>query len=338
MTHSMIGLDIGSRWVKAAQWFRSAGRARLRSASFPRQAPGTPFGEDEARRIASVLARRGFAGESVTLIAPAERARIAEIEVPAASAGAGRAAVARMELARVCRLEPASFEFEAWEVQRTVRSGEAPLAVALLPHADADVFVLPLAEAGLVVESIRTVGEACGEMLRGATGTIDTFADIGSSGLSLSVLVGGVCVYERRLVELGMDAVAKSAEEILRIDAQGAQRALHAAVENSSGRAHAAMAGVLRSFGARIGDELAVSLEYASHRYTQAAEGRVVALGGGACLPALLTAAGQTFGIAVEAARTPAASMDECFVPRWPVVAVAAMAVAPRWAGEGGMP
>lgn len=336
MNTGSIGLDIGSRWVKAAQWFRIAGRPRLRSAAFPRSTPGAILNEQESARIAAILARRGFVGRSVALVAPADRARIAEIEVPAASAGAGRTAVARMELARVCRLEPQTFEFNAWDVQRAVRSGEASMAAAVMTHHDADSLVLPLVSAGLIVEAIRSVGESCGLMLGGIPGTIDTFADFGASGLSIAVLVGGVCVYERRLAELGLDALAKSIEEVLRVSNDHAHRVLVAAIANPSGSAHAAVAPVLRGFGTRIGNELAISLEYASHRYTNASEGRVLAVGGGACLNTVVSASGQSLGASIGTPRTFGEPLGDELSPAWPIVAVSAMAAAPSWPLAGG--
>lgn len=329
MNTSLIGLDIGSRWIKAAQWRRAGGRWGVRAAAWPRRTPGHDLPPAEAARLAAVLARRGFTGDLAVLVAPGDRARVAEIDLPAAAAGPGRRAAARMELARVCRLDPAGFEFELWDLPRSARSGEAPVAAAVLPHADADAFVEPLQDAGLAVASIAAQSEAFRALL-GAPDkdAIDAIIDLGASALALTVLVGGVCVYERRLPELGLDEFAKSAAEACRFNPELAERVIQAAAQGSR-TASDALAGPLRAFGARVGEEVAVSLEYASHRYPHASEGRMTAVGGGAQLSHLLAAAGQTLGLDVLAAPAGVPLPDDGPVPPWGAVATAAMAVAP---------
>lgn len=329
MKHSLIGLDIGARWVKAAQWTRNGGWS-LRAVAWPRRTPGAGLSEEECGRIAASLDRRGLVGDGVVLIAPAEKARIAEIELPAAAVGAGRLAAARMELARVCRIEPGSFEFGVWDVARQARGGEVAVAAAVLPHQEADAMVLPLQSAGLAVEAIRATGEAYGTLLGSAArGRIDTVVDIGSSALSLAVLVGGVCVYERRLADLGTDSMTHAVAAAFKLPPAAAEHILQSVVAEPDGPVAPVLTGVFRTFGARIGEEVAVSLEYASHRYPQASDGRIVAVGGGACHAPILAAAGQALGATVETPVEWATRVSDPFTPPWPVVAAAAMLVAP---------
>ena len=196
-------------------------------------------------------------------------------------------------------------------------------------RADADAFVQPLQDAGLAVASIAAQSEAFRALL-GAPDkdAIDAIIDLGASALALTVLVGGVCVYERRLPELGLDEFAKSAADACRLTPEHAERVIQAAAQGAR-TASDALAGPLRAFGAKVGEEVAVSLEYASHRYPHAAEGRMTALGGGAQLGHLLTAASQTLGLDVLAAHAGAPLSDDGPVPPWGAVATAAMAVAP---------
>lgn len=329
MNSSAIGLDIGSRCIKAAQWRRAGGRWTLRAAAWPRRAPGRDLPALEAQRLAAVLRRRGFAGDLTVLVAPGDRARVAEFDLPAAAQGPGRRAAARMELARVCRLDPAAFEFELWDLPRAPRPGETAVAAAVLPHADADAFVEPLQDAGLAIAAIAPQSDVFRALLAApARDAIDAVVDLGVSALALSVLVGGVCVYERRLPELAADELAKSVADACRLSADDAQRVLHAAGEGSF-LASDAIAGPLRAFGAKVGDEIAVSLEYAAHRYPQASEGRMLAVGGGAQHPFLLAAASQSLGLDLLPAPEAAPLADDGPTPPWALVAAAAMAVAP---------
>jgi hypothetical protein len=263
-------------------------------------------------------------------------AHVQEIDMPTGAVGAGRGAVARMELARVCRIDPAGFEFESWDLPRAGRPGESAVGAAVLAHADADRLVLPLRDAGLEAVSIGSAARAFGELL-GRTGTtIDTIADLGASALSLTVLVGGACVYERRLAELGTRALVASVGQSLKLSESQAQHALVTAARMPEGAMAVAMGGMLRQHGSRIGEEISVSLEYASHRYPKAAEGRMLALGGGACHASIVKAAGLALGCDVQTPVVPAPVIDAAIAPPWCVAAAAAMLVAPTARAIGG--
>jgi len=330
VNRTVIGLDIGSATVKAAQWEKplSGGRWSLRTAAWPRRGSGE-LDCDEASRISAILTRRGFVGSLVSVLASGEVARVAEIDLPSAAVGAGRLAAARMELARVCRMEPNGFEFETWDLPRSGRSGEVALGAAVLSHTDADKLVIPLHEAGLVVARIGSGSDAFGSMLGRQGATIDAIADIGASALSLTVLVGGACVYERRLAELGTRAMVSSAAKAMRMSEDRVARTMDTASRKPGGASSTVLAGMLKQFGARIGDEIAVSLEYASHRYPKAAEGRMLAVGGGACHEPLVKAAGHALGLDLATPQAEIPMVESQLVPPWCVVAAAAMSVAP---------
>ncbi len=338
MSATIIGLDIGSAHVKAAQWQRApglGGRWHLRAAAWPRLRSGD-LDAEEASRISAVLARRGFVGGTAAVLAPAEKVRVEEIDMPAAAVGAGRAAVARMELARACRIDPGGFEFETWDLPRVGRPGEAAVGATVLVHSDADRLILPLQETGLVVAKIGSAASAFGELLGKSGATIDTVADVGFSALSLTVMVGGACVYERRLAELGMHALIASVAESLNLSAARASRALEAVARQPGGALAASLAGPLRQFGSRVGEEILVSLEYASQRYPKAAEGRMLAVGGGACHASVLHASGHALGCSVEPPVSGVPMIDAELAPPWCVVAAAAMLVAPPSPSMGG--
>src|SRR5947209_16612896 len=72
-----IGIDVGSRYVKAVQLDKAttaAGRLRVAAAAiFPRSEPGTAIARPEVRRLGDVLYRHGFTGSAVVLAVPADR-------------------------------------------------------------------------------------------------------------------------------------------------------------------------------------------------------------------------------------------------------------------------
>jgi hypothetical protein len=329
MTPTPIGLDIGTSWIKAAQWARRGGAWRVRTAAWARRAPGTPWSDAEAADTVAILRRRGFTGVAAVLAAPCDKARLVEVEIPAAAVGPGRTAVARMEIARACRVEPAAFEFECWDLPKTARATEGAIAASVLPHLDADALVLPLDHAGLTVQRIAAPWSAFGAVTRHAPNLITGFVDLGHSALSLTVLVGGVCVYERRLAELGFHTVIQRVAQTLRADADHAQRVLRAVQTRPDAAGTKPVLEACRSYGQRVGEEIAVSLEYASHRYPHAAEGPVYALGGGACDPHMRAGASETAGTSVLLVPHPAEDLNDAPATPWALAVVPTLLASP---------
>jgi hypothetical protein len=329
VTHTPIGLDIGTSWIKAAQWVRLDGAWRIRSAAWARRTPAAAWSNAQAASVAQVLRRRGFTGSSVVLNAPGDKARVVEIEVPAEAVGAGRTAAARMEIARACRVEPAAFEFECWDLPKTGRSGDNAVAASMLPHLEADALVLPFARAGLSTRRIAPPSSAFGVLAGPAPDVITGFADLGASALTLTVLVGGVCVYERRLTELGLHLLVDTIATSLGLDRHDAERLLRATRIDSEGSSVKAVREACRSFGDRVGREIAVSCEYASHRFARATDGPVYALGGGACDATVIRAASDAAGVTILPAPQPAADLADGPESPWSLSAVASMLVSP---------
>src|SRR5829696_8454247 len=85
-----IGLDIGSRHVRAVQLVRGADGAwsMHASASFPRASDceGKALSVAEANRIADVLFRRNFSGSELVLAVPDEKLLTTNLELPPRSA------------------------------------------------------------------------------------------------------------------------------------------------------------------------------------------------------------------------------------------------------------
>src|SRR5437773_9923003 len=101
---SPIGLDLGSRQVKAVQLSRGpdGGWVLSASATFPRAQANTASTIDvsEARRIADVLFRRGFVGNELALAVPDDKLLTANLELPPRSNEIPLDEIARGEFAR----------------------------------------------------------------------------------------------------------------------------------------------------------------------------------------------------------------------------------------------
>src|SRR4051794_35623253 len=106
-----IGLDVAGRWVKAVQLSRTATGLRLAAAArVARADPAAGFSEADAQVLAGVLERAGFQGHDVVLGAPREMLLSDVLELPPRASGAPIEQLARVELARANKCDPASFE------------------------------------------------------------------------------------------------------------------------------------------------------------------------------------------------------------------------------------
>lgn len=281
-----IGLDIGSKWIKACQ---DLGRGRRATACFPRLEPGAALSSVESQRIASVLMRRGFRGERVVVAAPSVRS--VELELPA-SVGAGMlGAAARMEAARVLRLDPWSFELALWPLPRPARaSGDTTaFAGAALPHEEAMALVAPLEEIGLEVTGIDLGGGALVRSCAGAlgAGSMGVVLDVGWSGISIIVVCGGVAVYERRLPDLGIGQLCAQVGEELSLEPDRAELIVRRSLTMPGQVVHESVLARMTAMSQWLGHEIEVSMEYAWHRYGDSGQGVIVVAGGGAGLRGL---------------------------------------------------
>jgi len=275
----LIGLDIGSRWIKAVQLGRITGGAKVpaRWAAWPRLMPGMPMSEEESGRALEILGARGFSGVDVVIGATETHGVCADLDLPGGVSSQARHGVAVLEACRVMKLTPGTFELALWELPRPARSGEGVLASAfVLSHESADALLDPLESAGLRVRGIDVVSAAVARaMVRPGPETLDLLIDVGVSGARFSVASGGRVVYHRRIDELGLSRLVGACLERVR----GCPRAAESAVDLLRFETPGAS-----EISEGLISEAIVSVEYAWHRYPDREPGRVHVVGGGAWL------------------------------------------------------
>lgn len=292
---SAIGLDVGSRWVKAAQLARSGEPVRLVAcAAFPRMAADTPLVSDELRKIASILRRQGFVGRDIVIPAPAEKVRSGIIELPVKAAGVPMEQLARAEFARVQKMDVSAAELSWWELPTSSRAGKGTIAMAVAySHADAETHVSAFEEAGLRVRAVDTVTSAlargCLHLVQGerSFGALD----LGASGGVLVLIRDGIVVYERRIPEAAIARLTTTLEERLGAGREAAEFVirevgLSALASGNEDRFAEARGLIARHVDAAMA-EVRRTLAYASHQYADAAVKTLLLCGGGAYIPGL---------------------------------------------------
>jgi Tfp pilus assembly PilM family ATPase len=317
-----IGLQVSGRWIKAIQ-FRPAKRpgqppAIVACARLAKQAAGHEPAESgapapapahltaaDAATLAGVLERQGFIGRRVVLVAPRDTLLTEVLELPPRASGAPIEQLARIELARVSRCEPDSFELGTWDLPTSSGSGPQPVFAVGMPHARSEPLVATLDAAGLEVVAIDTPGcslaRACGPLLArpavsaASGGLLNAVLDVGwNTTLLVAVFCGpasagrGVVVYERSIMESGLRRVFESLQSRLGLD-PGAVEVLLDTDDPASQDAADPRSALRREARVCVGEyleaiapEVQRSLAYLAHRYQGWAPGRLLLTGDGA--------------------------------------------------------
>jgi type IV pilus assembly protein PilM len=318
---SAIGLDVGSRWVKAAQLSRSKAAPRLAAcAVFPRIVPDAAPAAEELKQIASILKRQGFVGRDVILAAPGEKLRSGILELPAKTAGLPMDQIARAEFARVHKLEMSEAELSWWELPASSRTARGTVVMTVAyPYADAEPHLNAFEEAGFRVRAVDTPTSA---IARGCLSLVEGkrsfgILDIGASAGVLVLVRDGQVVYERRIPEAAIARLTTLLEERMGAGREGAEYVIsQVGLGASSDISVAERFGEARGLIARHIEaaviEVRRTLAYASHQYADAAVETLLLCGGGSAIPGLCSYVAERVETEVRlAAFDPKPSSDE---------------------------
>lgn len=295
-----IGLDAGSRCVKAVQLERAGGRWRLRAAVV---LPCAADPSQTADQLRQALYRHGFVGQDLVLAVPSAMLDLDVLELPPRSSGAPIEKLAEMELCRSARLEGERYEFGCWDLPAPPRASASSSVMAVaLRHSRAAQLLDPLEHEGLAVTALEVqswaVARAC--QFTDCAAGMTAVLDLGYSSAVMTLLRQGVVVYQRVLGEasLGMIQSAVSAE--FQLGPEETDYLLnHVGLAESSSADLAQfmqaqrVARVLAKHVDQLVDEIQAAFQYASHRYPDTPLNHLFLVGGGstiAGLPSFLSA------------------------------------------------
>ena len=291
-----IGIDIGRRYVKAAQLSRSRSGWRVEAAaSYPRPVPQKDFDAEDARLLRGVLDRRGFTGERVVLAVPKEALLTGILELPARSAGAPLDQLARMELARMHRCRPDSLEVAYWDLPTPPRANApARVMASACTHEKAEELMGCLEEEGLDVQALDihtcALARACRPLLA-AEKEITCLLDIGWQSSWLAVIHMGTVVYQRTFGETGIRPLFDALDGQLELDGELIEALLcevgvrrNGGEQQEDSEAFDDLRDLIESHLESILNELRLSFSYATHQYPGASVTQLMLVGGGALL------------------------------------------------------
>lgn len=290
-----IGLDIGSRMIRAVQMDASGATVHA-CVTLPRAAgANAELREDEAVRLSGVLRRRGFAGGRVITAVPSSRLLSAVLDLPPRSSGAPLTEIARGEIARLNKVDPGALELAMWDLPQGPRSRPGdpqPAMVVACTTADAEATLAPLDAAGLETVGLDAPAAA---LARGVTGNSGArwsgLLDLGASAATFMIFGGGQPLFERRVADAGLTRMHAELAGSVGSDAEAASRLLSMlggeGGDEALSDARDAARRVIRGFASTVVAELRTTLAYVAHRDPEVALERVMLTGGGSGLPGL---------------------------------------------------
>lgn len=288
-----IGVDLGMRRLKAAQFSRSQTGWRLEAAvSVPRPDTQRQIGPEDVRQLHHLLEKGAFRGTSVVLAVPADMLLTGIMELPPEDSGAPLDVLARAEFARMHKCSQESLEMACWHLPAPARAANTTFVMGVAcRHDDAnpllDLFEAEHFDVKRLETQARALAAACRPLLADVGG-IAGILDIGWASARLVLLFQHTLVYERGLSRSGLNSLATSLAEELSSDLRQVEEMLTGArkLDGRTRKAKALAAAMAGHFGALV-EEMRIPLSYLANQYPDAEMERLLLVGGGAALPGL---------------------------------------------------
>lgn len=309
---SPIGIDIGSKYLRAVQLQRVGNTWRIEAATaIPRSTSDGPIGQEEAWRFAAMLDRQGFTGRNVVLAVPDDVLLGSILKLPPRESGAPLDQIAKMEMARIHRCEPASFEMASWDLPATGPNNDATqVMISACSRQDSnrllDVFESAKLNAVALDTGAWSIARACSPLITTAS-NITTILDLGWGLGRLAVLYNGVIIYERTMPEAGIKLLSDALIQRTDLGVEMVDLLLLGTVPDlSNGQAvgksghEASLRIMVNAHVDAMIEELKQSFSYALHRYPGEADQQLLLVGGGASIPGMSQGLADATGIATR--------------------------------------
>lgn len=297
-SHTAIGIDIGSRSIKAAQLQLTDARPEILAlAMVPRLQPGPSVEREDMVHLRRVLRRQGFVGSHLVLAVPEEQLLRGHMDLPPGVKGEPLAQMARVELARIHQVEPHSFEMVHWGPSGDNKSNTPSQTVAVAcPHQAANQLldVIEACRMEVCALDVRTAAAArvCQALTLPAP-ALTAVLDLGWSSTKLMLVSGATVMYER-LLKSKLGSLTESLVQRFGLDDRAACQIIDTVgwqedlgVDDLDPASLEVIRRLLTGHFSNLIEELQVPFSYAAHQYAQKGIERMLLIGGGAQIPGL---------------------------------------------------
>ena len=274
-----IGLDLGSRFIHAAQADRSG--TVFATAAVRRVNPDEAYTEEDFERLCGVLYRRGFRGREVVVTAPKSIIQRSTLDLPPRESGAPLDEIARGELARQTHQDPGVFEFTWWDAPQPPRHGATVRAIAIsCGHEQAGALLDAMEGCGLKPVALLSPSTAAAVAVRPPEpGALSGVLDLGWSEAVFVVRDEADIVFERRLNGCEICRLVRVIAGKHRIDQGVFARELESGVRPAHPRA---IEDFCEQFRHAVRDEMRSSVDYLRTCDATSEPVLITVLGGGA--------------------------------------------------------
>jgi len=294
-SRTAIGIEIGSRNIKAAQLCPSDGQHHIAALSMlPREQPGQQIDRKEILDLKDVLRRQGFCGNDVVLAVPEDKLLRATLELPHQVSDTAVAQIARMELSRLHKVAPDSFEFVYWRLPPANQSKSVTATIAVAcPHEAADAYLSIFQEGGFNVTALdvhsAAAARACTPLIVPPP-AVTSLLDLGWNSTKLLLLCGRMVLYEKFISSQCIATMTARLSEMFGLPEKPAYQIVATigfAPDPVGGggldrQSVEAIRKMLISFLAMILEELKAPFAYVNHQYPGEGLKRLLLIGEGA--------------------------------------------------------
>ncbi len=243
--YSPIGIEVSHSCVRAVQVRKGRTRPVLSAGiAWPVRTPGA-FTSEDACSLAWALDRAGFVGRDVAAMAP-PGAFTTTMELPPRTSAAPIQQLARVEMARIHRIEVQAFELGMWDLPTPDRRPGATHAIVVaLPTEAGEALAGTFAEAGLRLICLDAPLCAYARVCDATVSHVPSLVgmiDIGWSNCRVMLMhvgsgEGTIPVYERVVEEVSLSALTKSVEEKLGLTRDAVRLTLSSSAEDVAANA-----------------------------------------------------------------------------------------------------
>lgn len=269
-THT--GIDLGARWIKAVE-IETDGSI-VRTARLPRGKG--PTNESESSRACKLLRRQGFGLRQVTLLASSNTLRRQVIRLPESTDPLRDDAIIRNQFGDQEGEPGEASTIGWWELPRSCRPSDGREALAFeCDYSSTEAWLNGFDAEGIRVRALDTHSSA---MARVATDQDCVVADLGWSRVGLTLVVGGLPVYERSDSASGMASlIAAEAERTARTSEQ-----VEAQLRSRTSDQHLHALPNALNWARVISESISATSDYGVRRYGLENAPRIWLTGGGA--------------------------------------------------------
>jgi Tfp pilus assembly PilM family ATPase len=302
-TMSPIGLVHDASEFRAVQLSRSKdGERVVASAVFPRLEQNSSSKNPDAhelRWVASMLARRGFVGNQVSVLPHKDSYSTHIVELPPIDDPDAKRQVARGEVAREKKCAPIDFEIGYWDLPFKGRNHESMVVACDRSSIDAKLDCIENAGMAPVALEVPEIAVArlveCEEDNMGIVGVLH----IGWSD-SIAVISNEQTIVYARRIKHGIKEIHERLVEHYRFNSQAAASIIDRMQTGTLEDHERSLQGLWSALVRVLVDDLDIAIRYVSHAYRAAELRSIFVSGYGASHPDLHSEIDAVLGMDVE--------------------------------------